>query len=108
MPQGARGIFTTMTDHITEFEFVTNVLKQYYKLAKLAYISGGAFKVEFIISPNRMLYLRTYSPAPIEESGWKMADHFDVNLGHAEALSWNLAKLEEFVGTITSKYRNKS
>lgn len=101
-------IFPIMKEPITEFEFVTSALKQYYRMAEQAYICGGAYKVEFIISPNRMLYIRIYTPSIADSDGWKMSDHFDVSLGHAEAFRWNLGKLEEFTANIITRYSSRS
>lgn len=99
-------IFPIMKEPITEFEFVTSALKQYYKMAEQAYISG-AFKVEFIVSPNRVMHIRVYSYSPYKDR-YTIADDFGVNLGHAESLRWNLGKLEEFTANIITRYSSRS
>lgn len=97
-------IFPTMKEPITEVEFVTSALKQYYKMAEQAHISG-AFDVEFIVSSNRVLHIRVYSYSPYKDR-YTITDDFGVNLDHAESLRWNLGKLEEFATNIIARAAN--
>lgn len=99
-------IFMIMKEPITEFEFVTSALKQYYKMAEQAHIIG-AFDVEFIISSNRVMHIRVYSYSPYKDR-YTITDDFGVNLAQAESLRWNLGKLEEFAGAIIARYSSRT